>query len=97
MGRQDTYQGNFLLNFYSHLNLDTYKGSFMSVFLSITSLSFLPCRNYVALLSSIESEEWYCGKISRRTAEEYLMGHINARGTFLIRYDSVCAPAHPDV
>ena len=55
------------------------------------------CRNYVALLSSIESEEWYCGKISRRTAEEYLMGHINARGTFLIRYDSVCAPAHPDV
>ena len=42
-------------------------------------------RNYVALLSSIESEEWYCGKISRRTAEEYLMGHINARGTFLIR------------
>ena len=40
----------------------------------------------MALLSSIESEEWYCGKISRRTAEEYLMGHINARGTFLIRY-----------
>ena len=29
--------------------------------------------------------EWYFGKISRRTAEEYLMGHINARGTFLIR------------
>ena len=28
---------------------------------------------------------WYCGKISRRTAEEYLMNHINARGTFLIR------------
>ena len=21
------------------------------------------CRNYVALLSSIESEEWYCGRI----------------------------------
>ena len=42
-------------------------------------------RNYVALLSSLESEEWYFGKISRRTAEEYLMGHINARGTFLIR------------
>ena len=40
----------------------------------------------MALLSSIESEEWYCGKISRRTAEEYLMGHINARGTFLIRW-----------
>ena len=42
-------------------------------------------RNYVALLSSLESEEWYFGKISRRTAEEYLMVHINARGTFLIR------------
>ena len=42
-------------------------------------------RNYVALLSSLESEEWYFGKISRRTAEEYLMVHINAQGTFLIR------------
>jgi len=42
-------------------------------------------RNYVALQSSIESEEWYCGKISRRTAEEYLMAHTNSRGTFLVR------------
>ena len=64
---------------------DTYQGNFISAFLSIALLSFFHCRNYVALLSSIESEEWYCGKISRRTAEEYLMGHINARGTFLIR------------
>ena len=28
---------------------------------------------------------WYYSKLSRRTAEEYLMNHINARGTFLIR------------
>ncbi|XP_040583667.1 tyrosine-protein kinase Src64B [Lepeophtheirus salmonis] len=42
-------------------------------------------RNYVAFQSSIESEEWYFGKISRREAEEYLMSHTNARGTFLLR------------
>jgi len=42
-------------------------------------------RNYVALQSSIECEEWFCGAISRRTAEEYLMTHLNSRGVFLIR------------
>lgn len=42
-------------------------------------------RNYVAFQSSIESQEWFFGQISRREAEEYLMAHINARGTFLIR------------
>ena len=35
--------------------------------------------------SSIESEEWFFGQISRREAEDLLMAHTNARGTFLIR------------
>lgn len=42
-------------------------------------------RNYVAFQSSIESEEWYFGQISRREAEDFLMAHTNARGTFLVR------------
>jgi len=42
-------------------------------------------RNYVASLSSIECEEWFFGQINRREAEEYLMAHTNARGTFLVR------------
>ena len=42
-------------------------------------------RNYVAFQSSIESEEWFFGQISRREAEDLLMAHTNARGTFLIR------------
>jgi len=42
-------------------------------------------RNYVAFQSSIESEEWYFGPISRREAEDLLMAHTNARGTFLVR------------
>ena len=42
-------------------------------------------RNYVAFQSSIESEEWYFGQISRREAEDLLMAHTNARGTFLVR------------
>ena len=42
-------------------------------------------RNYVAFQNSTESEEWYFGPISRREAEDLLMAHTNARGTFLIR------------
>ena len=42
-------------------------------------------RNYVAFQSSIESEEWFFGQISRREAEDLLMVHTNTRGTFLIR------------
>ena len=35
--------------------------------------------------SKIHCSRWFCGQISRRTAEEYLMAHTNARGTFLLR------------
>lgn len=42
-------------------------------------------RNYVAFQSSIESEEWYFGPISRRDSEDLLMGHLHTRGCFLVR------------
>ncbi|OXA63318.1 Tyrosine-protein kinase Src64B [Folsomia candida] len=45
---------------------------------------FIP-RNFVAVEKSIESEDWFFGKISRREAEKFLMGEENPRGTFLLR------------
>ncbi len=42
-------------------------------------------RNYVAFQSSIESQEWFFGDITRREAEDILAAHTNFKGTFLIR------------
>lgn len=42
-------------------------------------------RNYVALEKSIESEEWFFDKISRKESEKLLMTTSYPRGTFLIR------------
>jgi tyrosine-protein kinase Src len=42
-------------------------------------------RNYVAFQSSLESQDWYFGDISRRDAEDILAAATNTRGTFLMR------------
>lgn len=42
-------------------------------------------RNFVARERSIESEEWFFGKILRKDAEKQLLMPQNPRGTFLIR------------
>ncbi|XP_010873465.1 proto-oncogene tyrosine-protein kinase Src isoform X3 [Esox lucius] len=41
--------------------------------------------NYVAPSDSIQAEEWYFGKISRRDSERLLLSVENRRGTFLVR------------
>ncbi|XP_022619184.1 proto-oncogene tyrosine-protein kinase Src isoform X3 [Seriola dumerili] len=41
--------------------------------------------NYVAPSDSIQAEEWYFGKISRRDSERLLLSLENRRGTFLVR------------
>lgn len=43
-------------------------------------------RNYVATEKSVESEDWFFGRISRKDAEKMLMMDSNPRGTFLIRH-----------
>ncbi|TMS18854.1 Proto-oncogene tyrosine-protein kinase Src [Larimichthys crocea] len=41
--------------------------------------------NYVAPSDSIQAEEWYFGKITRRDSERVLLNLQNRRGTFLVR------------
>uniref|UniRef100_A0A3Q2GHK1 Tyrosine-protein kinase n=1 Tax=Cyprinodon variegatus TaxID=28743 RepID=A0A3Q2GHK1_CYPVA len=41
--------------------------------------------NYVAPSDSIQAEEWYFGKITRRDSERLLLNPQNRRGTFLVR------------
>uniref|UniRef100_A0A8C7C8B1 Tyrosine-protein kinase n=1 Tax=Oncorhynchus kisutch TaxID=8019 RepID=A0A8C7C8B1_ONCKI len=41
--------------------------------------------NYVAPSDSIQAEEWYFGKITRRDSERLLLSLQNRRGTFLVR------------
>ncbi|XP_008317256.1 proto-oncogene tyrosine-protein kinase Src isoform X1 [Cynoglossus semilaevis] len=41
--------------------------------------------NYVAPSDSIQAEEWYFGKITRRDSERMLLSLENRRGTFLVR------------
>ncbi|XP_043218453.1 tyrosine-protein kinase SRK2-like isoform X2 [Amphibalanus amphitrite] len=45
---------------------------------------FVP-RNYVATEASVESEDWYFNRISRKEAETLLLLPENPRGTFLVR------------
>ncbi|EEB14502.1 tyrosine-protein kinase Src64B, putative [Pediculus humanus corporis] len=45
---------------------------------------FIPW-NFVAEEKSIESEDWFFGKISRKEAERLLLSVENPRGTFLVR------------
>ncbi|XP_067139502.1 tyrosine-protein kinase Fyn-like [Centruroides vittatus] len=42
-------------------------------------------RNYVAPEKTVESEDWFCGRVSRKEAEKMLLLPSNPRGTFLIR------------
>ncbi|XP_072304953.1 proto-oncogene tyrosine-protein kinase Src isoform X1 [Eucyclogobius newberryi] len=41
--------------------------------------------NYVAPSDSIQAEEWYFGRITRRDSERLLLNLENRRGTFLVR------------
>lgn len=41
--------------------------------------------NYVAPSDSIQAEEWYFGRITRRDSERLLLSLENKRGTFLVR------------
>ncbi|KAM9799428.1 proto-oncogene tyrosine-protein kinase Src-like isoform 4-T6 [Syngnathus typhle] len=41
--------------------------------------------NYVAPSDSIQAEEWYFGRITRRDSERILLNLQNRRGTFLVR------------
>ncbi|KAF6202853.1 hypothetical protein GE061_003258 [Apolygus lucorum] len=41
--------------------------------------------NFVAEDKSVESEDWYFGKVSRKEAEKLLMAEEEPRGTYLIR------------
>ncbi|KAJ8272522.1 hypothetical protein GJAV_G00090170 [Gymnothorax javanicus] len=49
--------------------------------------------NYVAAADSIQSEDWYFGKMGRRDAERLLLVEGNKRGTFLIRESETTAGA----
>ena len=42
-------------------------------------------RGKKSIMQTIDYFRWYFGKISRREAEDLLMSHTNARGTFLVR------------
>jgi len=42
-------------------------------------------NNFVALENTIESEEWYLGKLTRKEAERLLMSASAIRGTYLVR------------
>ncbi|XP_076335508.1 tyrosine-protein kinase Src64B isoform X2 [Tachypleus tridentatus] len=47
-------------------------------------MGYIP-RNYVAAEKSMETEDWFFGKVSRKDAEKLLLLPSNPRGTFLIR------------
>ncbi|XP_041275253.1 proto-oncogene tyrosine-protein kinase Src isoform X2 [Onychostruthus taczanowskii] len=51
--------------------------------------------NYVAPSDSIQAEEWYFGKITRRESERLLLNPENPRGTFLVR-ESETTKEHAD-
>uniref|UniRef100_A0A915N5C3 Tyrosine-protein kinase n=1 Tax=Meloidogyne javanica TaxID=6303 RepID=A0A915N5C3_MELJA len=42
-------------------------------------------KNFLAKMESLESEEWYAGKIQRSTAEKLVLAGKMPRGTFLVR------------
>ncbi|XP_021569202.1 tyrosine-protein kinase Fgr [Carlito syrichta] len=52
--------------------------------LSSGRTGYIP-SNYVAPVDSIQAEEWYFGKISRKDAERQLLSPGNPQGAFLIR------------
>ncbi|CAO2577991.1 Proto-oncogene tyrosine-protein kinase Src [Lemmus lemmus] len=52
--------------------------------LSTGQTGYIP-SNYVAPSDSIQAEEWYFGKITRRESERLLLSAENPRGTFLVR------------
>uniref|UniRef100_UPI00358ECF1F tyrosine-protein kinase Fyn-like isoform X1 n=1 Tax=Myxine glutinosa TaxID=7769 RepID=UPI00358ECF1F len=52
--------------------------------LTTNNKGYIP-SNYVAPADSVQAEEWYFGKVSRKDAERQLLCPGNPRGTFLIR------------
>lgn len=47
-------------------------------------------RNYVAIEDSLESQEWFFGKVTRKEAERNLLAKGNEVGVFLIRESETC-------
>uniref|UniRef100_A0A7N5KIS8 Tyrosine-protein kinase n=1 Tax=Ailuropoda melanoleuca TaxID=9646 RepID=A0A7N5KIS8_AILME len=62
--------------------------------LSTGQTGYIP-SNYVAPSDSIQAEEWYFGKITRRESERLLLNAENPRGTFLVR-ESETTKEHAD-
>nr|CAB3245995.1 tyrosine-protein kinase Fgr-like [Phallusia mammillata] len=52
--------------------------------LATQKTGYIP-SNYVAPANSVQCEEWFFGKISRKDSERLLVNQENQRGTFLIR------------
>ncbi|XP_013856185.1 proto-oncogene tyrosine-protein kinase Src, partial [Austrofundulus limnaeus] len=52
--------------------------------LTTAETGYIP-SNFVAPADSIQAEEWYFGKITRRDSERMLLHLENKRGTFLVR------------
>uniref|UniRef100_A0A1A7Z0J2 Tyrosine-protein kinase n=1 Tax=Iconisemion striatum TaxID=60296 RepID=A0A1A7Z0J2_9TELE len=52
--------------------------------LSTGETGYVP-SNYVAPSDSIQAEEWFIGKLTRRDSERLLLNVRNRRGTFLVR------------
>ncbi|XP_045158663.1 tyrosine-protein kinase SRK3-like isoform X2 [Mercenaria mercenaria] len=47
-------------------------------------------RNYVAIEDTIESQEWFFGKVTRKETERNLLAKGNEVGTYLIRESETC-------
>ncbi|KAK2173446.1 hypothetical protein NP493_873g01016 [Ridgeia piscesae] len=63
---------------------DTQGDWWYAVSKTTSSEGYIP-SNYVAKLKSLESEQWYFGKIKRAEAEKKLLQSENDHGAFLIR------------
>ncbi|MEQ2285965.1 hypothetical protein AMECASPLE_037317 [Ameca splendens] len=53
--------------------------------------------NYVAPSDSIQAEEWYFGKITRRDSERLLLNPQNRRGSFLVRESETTKGEREDI
>ncbi|KAL3275725.1 hypothetical protein HHI36_020473 [Cryptolaemus montrouzieri] len=65
--------------------IDDSEGDWLNVVHLITKEKGYIPSNFVAAEMSVESEDWFFEKISRKEAEKHLLAEENPRGTFLIR------------
>uniref|UniRef100_A0A8C4XBA6 Tyrosine-protein kinase n=1 Tax=Erpetoichthys calabaricus TaxID=27687 RepID=A0A8C4XBA6_ERPCA len=73
------------LHIINNTKTDTREGDWwLARSLTTGNTGYIP-SNYVAPSDSIQAEEWYFGKITRRESERLLLNVENRRGTFLVR------------